>query len=94
MEDLDKFGKYLADVKKDIENGMETLEKGKKSRELKRKEFLALEVKQLLAVMTKNDAKVVRDLKGEAFDMLQSINKICDEASSLKNNRDVDSLKD
>ena len=94
MEDLDKFGKYLADVKKDIENGMETLEKGKKSRELKKKEFLALEVKQLLAVMTKNDAKVVRDLKGEAFDMLQSINKICDEASSLKSNGSVESLKE
>jgi len=94
MEELDKFGQYLIDIKKDIENGMESLEKGKKSRELKRKEFLALEVKQLLGVMAKNDAKIVGDLKGEAFDMLQSINKICDEASSMKSNVNVDVLKE
>jgi len=94
MEELDKFNQYLTDIKKDIENGMESLEKGKKSRELKRKEFLALEVKQLLGVMAKNDAKIVGDLKGEAFDMLQSINKICDEASSMKSNVNVDILKE
>ena len=75
MEDLNKFGKYLADIKKDIENGMEAIEKGKKSREQKRKEFFATEVKQLLAVMAKNDADIVRDLKEEAFDMLQSLNR-------------------
>ena len=50
MEELDRFVKNLANVRKDIENGIETLEKGKKSRDLKRKDFLALEVKQLLAV--------------------------------------------
>jgi len=96
MEDLNKFGKYLADIKKDIENGMEAIEKGKKSREQKRKEFFATEVKQLLAVMAKNDADIVRDLKGEAFDMLQSINKICDEASLMEMGRNVnvDSLKE
>ena len=96
MEDLSKFGKYLADIKKDIENGMEAIEKGKKSREQKRKEFFATEVKQLLAVMAKNDANIVRDLKGEAFDMLQSINKICDEASlmGMGRNVNIDSLKE
>jgi len=94
MEELASFSKYLTDIKKDIENGMETLEKGKKSREMKRKEVLALEVRELLTSMTKNDAKIVRDLKGEAFDMLQSINKICDEVNSTKSNVNVESLNE
>ena len=93
MEDLDTFCKYLTDIKKDIENCMETLEKGKKSRELKRKESIALEVKQLLSAMAKNDEKIVRDLKGEAFDILQSINKLSDDAGS-KNNLNVESSKE
>jgi len=86
---LENLSKYLEATKKAIEDRIETLEKGRKLRDLKRKELLALEIKQLLAAMAKNDTKIMKDLKGEAFDMLQSLNKIFAEASSKKNEMDL-----
>merc|ERR1719318_2374859 len=39
--------------------------------------------------MAKNDTKIVKDLKGEAFDILQSLNRIFAEASSKKDDMDI-----
>jgi len=89
MSDLDQFSNYLKETKKAIEDGIETLEKGKKMRELKRKEILASEMKRLLTTMAKNDTKVVQDLKGEAFDMLQSINKVIENVKTVGAEHDI-----
>ena len=76
---------YLRATKCAIEDAMGNLERGKKARDVGRKEILLTEMKQVLAMMAENENKVVKDLKGEAFDMIRSISKILDEVNPQHN---------
>ena len=94
----------LRETKRAIEDGVDNLERGKKMRDLKRKEILVAEMKQALATLAETDTKIVKDLKGEAFDMIRSVSKIFEEAKSMEDSlgdnhsldaqKKVESLKD
>jgi len=77
---------HLRETKCTIEDAISNLERGKKIRDVRRKEILLSEMKQALSVLAETDNKVVKDLKGEAFDMIRSMGKIIDEASSVNVN--------
>eukprot|EP00092_Neocalanus_flemingeri_P096695 GFUD01123131.1.p1 GENE.GFUD01123131.1~~GFUD01123131.1.p1 ORF type:complete len:308 (-),score=86.57 GFUD01123131.1:670-1494(-) len=60
------------------------MEEGKKARDVKKKEILLKEMKKILAKLNEVDMKVVKDVKGEAFDYLRSMNKIDIEVAAIK----------
>jgi len=82
--ELDNLQVSLEITKSEIEVGVDNLEDGKKARDVKKKELLLHEMKQILAKLNEIDKKVVKDLKGDAFDFLRSVNKITDEIASMK----------
>ena len=84
MQELHEICESLNRTKLAIEDGVEKLEIGKKIRDIKRKEILLSEMKQVLGVMAETDHRIVRDLKGEAFDKMTSLSKIADDIASLK----------
>ena len=84
MQELHDLCKNLNGTKWAIEDGVDKLEKGMKVRDLKRKEILLSEMKQVLGLMAETDNRIVKDLKGEAFDMMRSLNRIADDIASLR----------
>jgi len=85
LGDCDNVIPYLKATKCAIEDAMDNLERGKKARDVRRKEILLTEMKQALAMLSETDNKVVKDLKGEAFDMIRSIGKVIDEVNPQHN---------
>jgi len=85
LGDCDNVIPYLKATKCAIEDAMDNLERGKKARDVRRKEILLTEMKQVLAMLSETDNKVVKDLKGEAFDMIRSISKVIDEVNPQHN---------
>jgi len=85
LGDCDNVIPYLKATKCAIEDAMGNLERGKKARDFRRKEILLTEMKQVLAMLSETDNKVVKDLKGEAFDMIRSISKVIDEVNPQHN---------
>ena len=83
--ELNDVYRKLQEKKRAIEIGVDNLENGKKIRDVQKKEILLREMKQVLAILNDTDTKIVKDLKGEAFDLLRSISKISEAATALKN---------
>ena len=82
--ELHDLQRSLKIKKSAIEVGVDNLEDGQKARDVKRKEHLLREMKQVLTELNKIDREVEKDMKGEAFDFLHSINKITDEIATMK----------
>eukprot|EP00092_Neocalanus_flemingeri_P016904 GFUD01018283.1.p1 GENE.GFUD01018283.1~~GFUD01018283.1.p1 ORF type:complete len:1018 (+),score=268.26 GFUD01018283.1:39-3092(+) len=68
----------------EVEDGVDKMEEGKKARDVKKKEILLKEMKKILAKLNEVDMQVVKDVKGEAFDYLRSMNKIDIEVAAIK----------
>ena len=86
--ELHDIQRSLQVKKSAVEIGVDNLEEGKKVRDIKKKEFLLNEMKQILAKLNEIDKKAVKDLKGDALDFIHCVKKMTDEIAILK-----DSLK-
>ena len=82
--ELQDVCRKLQEKKSEIEVGMDNLEKGKIARDVQKKEILLREMKQVLTILNDTDTKIVKDLKGEALDLIRMISKIGQAASALK----------
>jgi len=82
--ELSEVYKKLQGKKRAIEIGVDNLENGKKIRDVQKKEILLREMKQVLTKLNDADTMIVKDLKGEAFDLLRSISKMSEAATELK----------
>ena len=74
----------LQETKSAIEVGVDSLESGKKARDVQKKEILLRQMKQVLATLNDTETNVIKDLKGEAFDLIKSISKISGALSALQ----------
>ena len=86
---LENLASCLRKKKVEIEAGVDNLEEEKMTREMKKKEILLREMKHIVAKLNEIDKKVVKDLKGEAFDFIRSIRSMTNKIDVMK-----DSLKD
>jgi len=84
MIELENLQECIERRKCEIETGVDKLEEGKKARDVKKREFLLKEMKQVLAKLNEVDKNIVKDLKGEAFDFLRGMRKINEEIAAFK----------
>ena len=82
--ELQDVCRKLQEMKSAIEVGVDSLESGKKARDVQKKEILLRQMKQVLATIDDTETNIIKDLKGEAFDLLRSISKISEAATAMK----------
>ena len=82
--DLEKLEIKLEEYKSQIEDGIDLLEKDLNDRELRRKQILMVELKQVVLKLNLLDKNITQDLKVEAFDLSRSINKVCQIVCEVK----------
>ena len=66
-----------------LKTGVDQLEDGKKSRDVKRKEIMLNEVKKVLSSLHETDKNLIKELKSEVFDQLRAMNKVEKEVNKL-----------
>ena len=66
-----------------LKTGVDHLEDGKKTRDIKRKEIMLNEVKKVLSNLHETDKNLVKELKSEVFDQLRAMNKVEKEVNKL-----------
>ena len=84
MIELESLQESIESRKSEIENRVDKLEEGKKARDVRKREILLKEMKQVLAKLNEVDKNIVKDLKGEAFDFLRGMRKINEEIAAFK----------
>ena len=82
--DLEKLEIKLEEYKSQIEDGIDLLEKDLNDRELRSKQILMVELKQVVLKLNLLDKNITQDLKVEAFDLSRSINKVCQNVCEVK----------
>ena len=82
--ELESLQESIESRKSEIENRVDKLEEGKKARDVRKREILLKEMKQVLAKLNEVDKNIVKDLKGEAFDFLRGMRKINEEIAAFK----------
>ena len=66
-----------------IETTVDKLDNEKGERDLRRREILLQESKQVLSSLHESDEKMVKELKSEAFDKLRAVRKAKNETARL-----------
>ena len=66
-----------------IETAVDKLDNEKGERDLRRREILLQESKQVLSSLHESDEKMVKELKSEAFDKLRAVRKAKNETARL-----------
>lgn len=80
---LETIQKNLNEQQWSIESGVDDIENQKGNRDIKRKEILLDEVKQVLSSLRETDNRQVKELKSEAFDHLRAVRKAEREVARL-----------
>jgi len=84
MEELQSLQESVRDTKVSIETGVDLLEEGIKARDVERRKILLCEMKKLLGKLNEVDKRIMKDLKGEAFDFLRNMRRVSDEIETFK----------